>query len=172
MPPRASAGSCLIFHKDESRSNQSPIRSGVKVRSGYARRGILEPCVREMLFLAPNWHGASKSNNWSQREEQKGSWCNWAAGWSNILGVPDWQTDRTDRVVAVEKAVAVVMQESGRRALFDATQRLGANYREKAGLIKSVTVGRLSMCEWLLIVGVGANCIFCLVLTLIAICQQ
>lgn len=75
-------------------------------------------------------------------------------------------------MVAVEKAVAVVMQESGRRALFDATQRLGANYREKAGLIKSVTVGRLSMCEWLLIVGVGANCIFCLVLTLIAICQQ
>ena len=45
---------------------------------------------------------------------------------------------RADRMVAVEKAVAVVMQESGRRALFDATQRLGANYREKAGLIKSV----------------------------------
>ena len=41
-------------------------------------------------------------------------------------------------MVAVEKAVAVVMQERGRRALFDATQRLGANYREKAGLIKSV----------------------------------
>ena len=41
-------------------------------------------------------------------------------------------------VVAVGKAVAVVMQESGRRALFDATQRLGANYREKAGLINSV----------------------------------
>lgn len=39
--------------------------------------------------------------------------------------------------MAVEKAVAVVMQESGRRALFDASQRLGANYREKAGLIKS-----------------------------------
>ena len=38
--------------------------------------------------------------------------------------------------MTVEKAV--VMQESGRRALFDATQRLGANYREKAGLIKSV----------------------------------
>ena len=43
--------------------------------------------------------------------------------------------------MAVEKAVAVVMQESGRRALFDATQRLGANYREKAGLIKS-------KCQW------------------------
>lgn len=41
-------------------------------------------------------------------------------------------------MVAVEKTVAVVMQESGRRALFDATQRLGANYREKAGLINSV----------------------------------
>ena len=52
-------------------------------------------------------------------------------------------------VVAVEKAVAVVMQESGRRALFDATQRLGANYREKVGLIKSESVGR---CQWLMIV--------------------
>ena len=52
------------------------------------------------------------------------------------------ETDRQDRVVTVEKAVAVVMQESGRRALFDATQRLGANYREKAGLIKTVAVGR------------------------------
>lgn len=39
--------------------------------------------------------------------------------------------------MAVEKAVAVVMQESGRRALFDATQRLGANYREKAGVLSS-----------------------------------
>ena len=46
----------------------------------------------------------------------------------------------TDRVVTVEKAVTVVMQERGRRALFDATQRLGANYREKAGLIKCVPV--------------------------------
>ena len=44
-------------------------------------------------------------------------------------------------MVAVEKAVAVVMQESGRRALFDATQRLGANYREKAGLINSSLPG-------------------------------
>ena len=52
------------------------------------------------------------------------------------------ETDRQDRVVTVEKAVAVVMQESGRRALFDATQRLGANYREKAGLIKTVAEGR------------------------------
>ena len=52
-------------------------------------------------------------------------------------------------VVAVEKAVAVVMQESGRRALFDATQRLGANYREKVGLIKSESVGR---CQWLMVV--------------------
>ena len=53
------------------------------------------------------------------------------------------KTDKTDGVVAVEKAVAVVMQESGRRALFDATQRLGANYREKAGLInKSSDSGR------------------------------
>lgn len=49
----------------------------------------------------------------------------------------------TDSVVAVEKAVAVVMQESGRRALFDATQRLGANYREKAGLINSVDCANL-----------------------------
>ena len=49
----------------------------------------------------------------------------------------------TDKV-AVEKAVAVVMQESGRRALFDATQRLGANYREKAGLINSVDGVNLS----------------------------
>ena len=52
-------------------------------------------------------------------------------------------------MVAVEKAVAVVMQESGRRALFDATQRLGANYREKAGLINSSLPGKcknLSVC--------------------------
>ena len=54
-------------------------------------------------------------------------------------------TDRQDDgvVVAVEKAVAVVMQESGRRALFDATQRLGANYREKVGLIKSGVSGQV-----------------------------
>ena len=64
-------------------------------------------------------------------------------------------TDRQDDgvvvvVVAVEKAVAVVMQESGRRALFDATQRLGANYREKVGLIKSESVGTGGgRCQWL-----------------------
>ena len=49
-------------------------------------------------------------------------------------------------MVAVEKAVAVVMQESGRRALFDATQRLGANYREKAGLINSSLPGNVRIC--------------------------
>lgn len=48
-------------------------------------------------------------------------------------------------MVAVEEAVAVVMQESGRRALFDATQRLGANDREKAGLINSVPGPNMSM---------------------------
>ena len=50
-------------------------------------------------------------------------------------------------MVAVEKAVAVVMQESGRRALFDATQRLGANYREKAGLINSSLPGNVRICS-------------------------
>ena len=49
-------------------------------------------------------------------------------------------------MVAVEKAVAVVMQEGGRRALFDATQRLGANYREKAGLINSSLPGNVRIC--------------------------
>ena len=70
------------------------------------------------------------------------------------------QTDRQpDRVVAVEKAVAVVMQESGRRALFDATQRLGANYREKAGLINSESVSRrCGKWLWLQIVRKLANC--------------
>ena len=61
--------------------------------------------------------------------------------------MPWCTTDRQEGdgvvVVAVEKAVAVVMQESGRRALFDATQRLGANYREKVGLIKSESVWAL-----------------------------
>ena len=56
------------------------------------------------------------------------------------VGRPFFGGGATDRVVTVEKAVTVVMQERGRRALFDATQRLGANYREKAGLIKSVPV--------------------------------
>ncbi len=64
-------------------------------------------------------------------------------------------------MVAVEKAVAVVMQESGRRALFDATQRLGANYREKAGLIKSVGDRSLHCLGILIIRGSKAKLLCC-----------
>ncbi len=60
-------------------------------------------------------------------------------------------------MVAVEKTVAVVMQEGGRRALFDATQRLGANYREKAGLIISSDSGQEDACNCTLIIIVGAR---------------
>ena len=91
--------------------------------------------------MAPNWHGTNKNIN---REVRRAD----AIEKAEIIECPGAQlTDKDDGVVvAVEKAVAVVMQESGRRALFDATQRLGANYREKVGLIKSESVGR---CQWL-----------------------
>lgn len=59
--------------------------------------------------------------------------------------------------MAVEKAVTVVMQESGRRALFDATQRLGANYRERPVLSSQCQVLIIIMIM-IVTVGVDQNC--------------
>lgn len=68
-------------------------------------------------------------------------------------------TDRqTDRVMAVEKAVTVVMQESGRRALFDATQRLGANYRERPVLSSQCKVLIIIIMTMVITMGVDRNC--------------
>lgn len=60
-------------------------------------------------------------------------------------------------MLAVEKAVTVVMQESGRRALFDATQRLGANYRERPVLSRQWQVLIIMIMPVCMIVFVGVD---------------
>lgn len=98
MPPRASAGSCLIFHKDESRSNQSPIRSGVKsalaMREGESWNPVCEKCCfwhpigmeRVNLIIDPK----EKSKRAAGAIEQQDDQIFWVCQTDRLTGLTGW----------------------------------------------------------------------------------